>query len=76
MPQKGQTVQVHCTGRLSNGNKFWSTKDAGQQPFEFQIGLGKVMMTNFSDIHFPLFVENLTSLRFDFEPLTGYQGLG
>ncbi len=40
--QKGQTITVHCTGNLSNGTKFWSTKDPGQQPFEFKIGQGKV----------------------------------
>jgi peptidylprolyl isomerase len=33
---------VHCTGRLTTGRKFWSTKDPGQQPYTFQVGLGKV----------------------------------
>jgi FKBP-type peptidyl-prolyl cis-trans isomerase len=42
LPQKGQTIEVHCTGSLSTGAKFWSTKDPGQQPFSFQVGLGKV----------------------------------
>jgi FKBP-type peptidyl-prolyl cis-trans isomerase len=42
--QKGQKITVHCTGYLSNGTKFWSTKDPGQQTFEFQIGLGKVSL--------------------------------
>mmetsp|Transcript_34535 Transcript_34535/g.67604 ORF Transcript_34535/g.67604 Transcript_34535/m.67604 type:complete len:110 (+) Transcript_34535:38-367(+) len=42
-PTKGQTITVHCTGRLENGNKFWSTKDPGQQPFEFQVGMGSVI---------------------------------
>ena len=43
-PQRGQNVQVHCTGKLENGSKFWSTKDPGQTPFEFQIGLSKVSL--------------------------------
>ena len=37
---------VHCTGFGKNNDlkeKFWSTKDAGQQPFTFQIGLGQVI---------------------------------
>lgn len=45
-PSKGQTVTVHCTGFGKNGNlsdAFWSTKDAGQEPFTFQIGMGKVI---------------------------------
>eukprot|EP01115_Flamella_aegyptia_P006823 TRINITY_DN28262_c1_g4_i1.p1 TRINITY_DN28262_c1_g4~~TRINITY_DN28262_c1_g4_i1.p1 ORF type:complete len:117 (+),score=42.12 TRINITY_DN28262_c1_g4_i1:347-697(+) len=43
-PQKGQKVTVHCTGIVqSSGKKFWSTKDEGQEPFSFQIGLGKVI---------------------------------
>jgi peptidylprolyl isomerase len=42
-PQTGQTVTVHCTGKLENGKKFWSTKDEGQTVFSFQIGLGKVV---------------------------------
>ncbi|KAJ8572500.1 hypothetical protein K7X08_009011 [Anisodus acutangulus] len=45
-PQPGQTVTVHCTGYGKNrdlSQKFWSTKDPGQQPFSFQIGQGKVI---------------------------------
>jgi FKBP-type peptidyl-prolyl cis-trans isomerase len=42
LPKKGQTITVHCTGKLDNGKKFWSTKDSGQKPFSFQVGLGKV----------------------------------
>ena len=44
--QRGQTVTVHCTGYGKNGDlnqKFWSTKDEGQQPFTFQLGMGKVI---------------------------------
>ncbi len=46
LPRKGQTVTVHCTGYGKNGNlqaKFWSTKDPGQQPFSFQVGVGQVI---------------------------------
>eukprot|EP01105_Mastigella_eilhardi_P019461 TRINITY_DN4579_c0_g1_i2.p1 TRINITY_DN4579_c0_g1~~TRINITY_DN4579_c0_g1_i2.p1 ORF type:complete len:130 (+),score=31.07 TRINITY_DN4579_c0_g1_i2:54-392(+) len=45
-PAKGQTVTVQCTGFGKNNDlnvPFWSTKDAGQKPFTFQIGLGKVI---------------------------------
>ncbi|CAL1286499.1 unnamed protein product [Larinioides sclopetarius] len=43
-PQRGQTITVHCTGCLANPQKkFWSTRDPGQQPFTFQVGLGKVI---------------------------------
>ncbi|OMO85216.1 hypothetical protein CCACVL1_10354 [Corchorus capsularis] len=45
-PTPGQTVTVHCTGYGKNrdlSQKFWSTKDPGQQPFSFQIGKGSVI---------------------------------
>eukprot|EP00286_Rhodomonas_abbreviata_P006133 CAMPEP_0181332766 /NCGR_PEP_ID=MMETSP1101-20121128/25294_1 /TAXON_ID=46948 /ORGANISM="Rhodomonas abbreviata, Strain Caron Lab Isolate" /LENGTH=73 /DNA_ID=CAMNT_0023442483 /DNA_START=19 /DNA_END=236 /DNA_ORIENTATION=- len=45
-PTKGKNVTVHCTGFGKNGDlkeKFWSTKDAGQEPFTFQIGMGQVI---------------------------------
>ena len=45
-PSKGQTVTVHCTGYGKNGDltqKFWSTKDPGQEPFSFKIGMGQVI---------------------------------
>ncbi|MFS7947280.1 putative peptidylprolyl isomerase [Helianthus anomalus] len=45
-PVKGQNVTVHCTGYGKNGDlsqKFWSTKDEGQQPFTFKLGLGQVI---------------------------------
>ena len=41
----GATVTVHCTGYGKNGDlkeKFWSTKDPGQEPFTFKIGMGNV----------------------------------
>lgn len=46
MPQRGQTVTVHCTGYGKNNDlrvPFWSTKDPGQKPFSFQLGLGRVI---------------------------------
>ncbi|GAQ88332.1 FKBP-type peptidyl-prolyl cis-trans isomerase [Klebsormidium nitens] len=45
-PQKGQTVTVHCTGYGKDrdlSKKFWSTKDPGQEPFTFRVGLGQVI---------------------------------
>ncbi|CAN0250667.1 unnamed protein product [Pylaiella littoralis] len=45
-PQKGQKVTVHCTGYGKNkdlSQKFWSTKDPGQEPFSYNIGLGSVI---------------------------------
>ncbi len=42
--KKGSTVTCHATGIVKESNyKFWSTKDPGQQPFEFQAGVGKVI---------------------------------
>jgi len=41
-PRAGQTVQVHYTGWLTNGNKFDSSVDRGQ-PFEFVLGAGQVI---------------------------------
>lgn len=45
-PVKGQKVTVHCTGFGKDNDlakKFWSTKDAGQEPFSFNIGQGSVI---------------------------------
>eukprot|EP00002_Diphylleia_rotans_P004334 TRINITY_DN13161_c0_g1_i1.p2 TRINITY_DN13161_c0_g1~~TRINITY_DN13161_c0_g1_i1.p2 ORF type:complete len:111 (-),score=26.26 TRINITY_DN13161_c0_g1_i1:151-483(-) len=43
-PVRGNTVTVHCTGVVTaTGKKFWSTKDPGQEPFSFKIGLGQVI---------------------------------
>ena len=46
LPAKGQQVTVHCTGYGKNNDlnvKFWSTKDPGQEPFTFSVGLGQVI---------------------------------
>ena len=42
--EKGDRVTVHATGIVKEtGKKFWSTKDAGQQPFSYQAGVGGVI---------------------------------
>lgn len=41
-PRAGQTVSVHYTGWLTNGQKFDSSVDRGQ-PFEFVLGQGQVI---------------------------------
>ena len=46
LPKRGQQVTVHCTGFGKNrdlSQKFWSTKDPGQQPFTFAVGMGQVI---------------------------------
>jgi peptidylprolyl isomerase len=42
-PQRGQTVSVHYTGKLQNGNIFDSTDKHGGTPYEFPIGMGRVI---------------------------------
>jgi len=42
--KKGDTLTVHATGIVqATGKQFWSTEDPGQEPFTFQVGLGKVI---------------------------------
>ena len=41
---KGAKVRVHATGVVEEtGKKFWSTKDPGQQPFEYNAGMNSVI---------------------------------
>lgn len=45
-PTKGASVTVHCTGYGKDRDllqKFWSTKDPGQTPFTFKVGLQQVI---------------------------------
>ena len=46
LPERGSTITVHCTGYGKDRDltkKFWSTKDQGQQPFTFSVGMGQVI---------------------------------
>ena len=37
------TAKAHITGKLANGEKFWSSKDNGEEPFYFSTGLGQLI---------------------------------
>jgi FKBP-type peptidyl-prolyl cis-trans isomerase len=39
----GNTVTVHYVGTLTNGDKFDSSRDHGNQGFSFQLGAGQVI---------------------------------
>ena len=42
-PSPGRIVRVHYTGWLENGTKFDSSRDHGDQPIDFPIGVGRVI---------------------------------
>jgi FKBP-type peptidyl-prolyl cis-trans isomerase len=42
-PSPGRIVRVHYTGRLEDGTKFDSSRDHGDQPIDFPIGVGRVI---------------------------------
>jgi peptidylprolyl isomerase len=42
-PSPGKIVRVHYTGWLEDGTKFDSSRDHGDQPIDFPIGVGRVI---------------------------------
>ena len=42
-PKRGQTVSTHYEGRLADGTKFDASRDHGNQPIDFPIGIGRVI---------------------------------
>jgi hypothetical protein len=46
-----RSVTVHATGVVvETGKKFWSTHDAGQEPFQYQAGVGGVIKGSESNL--------------------------
>lgn len=59
-PKNGQTVSVHYIGKLTNGNKFDSSRDRGK-PFEFKLGQGQATVEKISNSQKPkLFIDQRT----------------
>ena len=53
--KKGANVTVHATGVVKEtGKKFWSTKDPGQQAFEYVAGVGQVLYSHTHTSRAPL----------------------
>jgi hypothetical protein len=42
-PKAGQTVSAHYEGRLADGTKFDASRDHGDEPLDFPIGIGRVI---------------------------------
>lgn len=67
MPQQGDTVHVHYTGRLDDGTEFDSSR--GRDPLSFTIGTGQVI-EGFDNAVADLAVGEQTTVRL--EPAEAY----